>query len=132
MSIEAQPAANGAEARTAGAASPPGSVDLAPTALTLHWPDGKSRISATLLRQSCRCAECTARARRGEPVQARPDITLADAHLLGRYALQLVFSDGHDRGIYPWPYLRELAHGRRGLASGLTPSSQPPDAHPAP
>ncbi|HYQ49053.1 MAG TPA: DUF971 domain-containing protein, partial [Pseudomonas sp.] len=24
------------------------------------------------------------------------------------YGVQLVFSDGHERGIYPWPYLREL------------------------
>jgi DUF971 family protein len=23
--------------------------------------------------------------------------------------VQLVFSDGHDRGIYPWPYLHQLA-----------------------
>ena len=25
------------------------------------------------------------------------------------YALQLIFSDGHDRGIYPWVWLRELS-----------------------
>ncbi|WP_413049183.1 gamma-butyrobetaine hydroxylase-like domain-containing protein [Pseudomonas phoenicis] len=24
------------------------------------------------------------------------------------YGVQLVFSDGHDCGIYPWDYLREL------------------------
>lgn len=27
---------------------------------------------------------------------------------VGNYALQLVFSDGHDSGIYSWVYLREL------------------------
>jgi DUF971 family protein len=25
------------------------------------------------------------------------------------YGVQLVFDDGHERGIYPWSYLRELA-----------------------
>lgn len=28
---------------------------------------------------------------------------------VGNYALQLVFSDGHDTGIYSWDYLYELA-----------------------
>ncbi|RUW64645.1 gamma-butyrobetaine hydroxylase-like domain-containing protein, partial [Mesorhizobium sp. M4B.F.Ca.ET.049.02.1.2] len=28
---------------------------------------------------------------------------------IGSYAIRLVFSDGHDRGIYPWSYLREIA-----------------------
>ena len=27
---------------------------------------------------------------------------------VGNYALQLVFSDGHDSGIFSWTYLREL------------------------
>lgn len=27
---------------------------------------------------------------------------------VGSYAVQLVFSDGHDTGIYSWDYLREL------------------------
>jgi DUF971 family protein len=27
---------------------------------------------------------------------------------VGNYALQLVFSDGHDSGIFSWVYLREL------------------------
>lgn len=28
--------------------------------------------------------------------------------LSGRYALQIVFDDGHDTGLYTWDYLREL------------------------
>ena len=27
---------------------------------------------------------------------------------VGNYALQLVFDDGHDTGLYSWTYLREL------------------------
>jgi DUF971 family protein len=99
-------------------------------ALTLHWPDGETRLAAALLRQHCRCADCLARARRGEAVQPRPDTTLSDAQLLGHYALRLVFSDGHDRGIYPWPYLRELAEGVRPPAR--PPTSQDAGCTPTP
>ena len=28
------------------------------------------------------------------------------------YGAQLVFSDGHARGIYPWQYLAQLADAR--------------------
>lgn len=31
---------------------------------------------------------------------------------VGHYALQLVFDDGHDSGIYSWSYLRELCVNR--------------------
>ncbi len=27
----------------------------------------------------------------------------------GNYALQVIFSDGHDSGIFTWDYLRDLA-----------------------
>jgi len=27
---------------------------------------------------------------------------------VGQYAVKLVFDDGHDSGLYTWPYLREL------------------------
>lgn len=30
----------------------------------------------------------------------------------GRYALKIVFDDGHDSGIYTWEYLLELAQNR--------------------
>lgn len=30
------------------------------------------------------------------------------AELVGRYALQIFWSDGHSTGIYTFPYLREI------------------------
>ena len=30
------------------------------------------------------------------------------AELVGRYAIRIRFSDGHDTGIYSWRYLREI------------------------
>jgi DUF971 family protein len=37
------------------------------------------------------------------------DIMVTGIEPIGSYAVRLVFSDGHDRGIYPWQYLREIA-----------------------
>ncbi len=31
---------------------------------------------------------------------------------VGHYAVRLVFSDGHDTGLYTWAYLRELGENR--------------------
>ncbi|HVF15412.1 MAG TPA: DUF971 domain-containing protein [Steroidobacteraceae bacterium] len=31
---------------------------------------------------------------------------------VGNYAIKLVFDDGHDTGLYSWPYLRELGSQR--------------------
>jgi DUF971 family protein len=45
----------------------------------------------------------------GWAVRAGPDLTIVDVRPVGHYAVNLVFSDGHDRGIYPWVYLREIA-----------------------
>jgi len=33
---------------------------------------------------------------------------------VGNYALQLVFDDGHDTGLYSWRYLYELCQGQDG------------------
>lgn len=81
----------------------PEAVELRPAALRLQWPDGAAELPATRLRALCRCGGCRARA----PGEAA--VSLVDAAPAGAYGLQLIFSDGHDRGIYPWAWLRELA-----------------------
>ncbi|MFT7772223.1 DUF971 domain-containing protein [Roseateles sp.] len=85
----------------------PEAVDLTPGALRLRWADGIAELSAARLRAACRCGGCRARAGRGEPAAAPAD--LVDAVPVGSYAINLVFSDGHDRGIYPWDWLHELS-----------------------
>ncbi len=35
-------------------------------------------------------------------------LTATGADLVGNYAIRIVFSDGHDTGIYSWDYLREI------------------------
>ncbi|WP_148716092.1 DUF971 domain-containing protein [Chitinolyticbacter meiyuanensis] len=84
-------------------------VGLTPQALTLVWPGGSTTLSAQALRAACRCADCRAAALRGQAVPIPAATMLAGLAPLGHYALQLRFADGHERGIYPWAYLQQLA-----------------------
>jgi prepilin-type processing-associated H-X9-DG protein len=78
-------------------------------ALAIVWADGASAlIAAARLRQACRCASCAAARTRGEPIAAEASIAIAAVEPIGGYAVNIAFSDGHARGIYPWAFLREL------------------------
>jgi DUF971 family protein len=86
--------------------------------LRLAWPDRRITVDASRLRMACRCAGCR-RARIDD--EAKPpaaSIALADVRLVGDHAVNIVFSDGHDRGIYPWSYLCELAEEGSGGSGG--------------
>jgi DUF971 family protein len=37
------------------------------------------------------------------------DVGIVGLELVGNYALKPTFSDGHDSGLYAWPYLYQLA-----------------------
>lgn len=86
--------------------------------LRIVWDDGLQQdLSETTLRSACRCADCTAlRARRakGETLAGtvQEKASLEQIHPVGHYGIQLVFRDGHARGIYPWSYLRGLESPR--------------------
>ncbi|MFP5390959.1 MAG: DUF971 domain-containing protein [Gammaproteobacteria bacterium] len=76
--------------------------------LTVEWPDGQvQQLSNQLLRARCRCTECESARRKGVPVQPGA-VVVEQINPIGSYAVQFVFSDGHERGIYPWEYLRGL------------------------
>jgi len=78
--------------------------------LEVLWNDGLcARIAAPALRAACRCSQCESQRRKGLPPAAAPDLALTSLNPIGDFGLQLFFADGHDRGIYPWPYLRELS-----------------------
>ena len=77
--------------------------------LTVRWLDGKATvISASYLRQHCNSA--SAKRARLDEIDTAPmrELTINDVRAIGLYAVNLVFSDGHDRGIYPWAYLLDL------------------------
>ena len=78
--------------------------------LVLTWEDGVPHaFGASALRAACRCAWCT-RARAEERLPKDfPGIAITSLSPIADYALNLHFSDGHERGIYPFSYLRALA-----------------------
>ena len=78
--------------------------------LTLRWPDGsEAHVTHARLRAMCPCSACRARRRAGIDVEADNAVRLAAIEPVGAYALNLAFSDGHRRGIYPYDMLATLA-----------------------
>lgn len=83
------------------------SPDLASLAMTTS-DGGRVALTAEKLRLSCKCAHCI-RARFDERFPERfPGIAIVEIGDLG-YGLNIAFSDGHSRGIYPKSYLFDLA-----------------------
>lgn len=77
--------------------------------LMVLWADGhESRYAAHTLRRACRSSVAVRARADGDGPEASEEVRIAAVNPVGHYAINLVFSDGHDRGIYPWPYLREL------------------------
>lgn len=82
------------------------SPDLASLAITTS-DGGRIELSAEKLRLSCKCAHCL-RARIDERFPEKfPGIAIVEVGDLG-YGLNIAFSDGHNRGIYPKNYLLGL------------------------
>lgn len=80
--------------------------------LTVEWSDGQSqRLPNALLRRHCRCTACETARRLGTPVEVPDDVAVEHINLVGNYGVQFVFSDGHEKGIYPWQYLRVITDG---------------------
>lgn len=80
--------------------------------LTIQWDDGHhSRYNARDLRMACRCAGCVdewTHASLLKPELIPGTIKPKAIHVVGSYALQIDWSDGHSTGIYTYDYLREL------------------------
>lgn len=66
-------------------------------------------LPAQRLRAACRCAHCRRAQIDGVFAGQFPTVIITDVVPIGHYAVNLAFSDGHFRGIYPWSYLAELA-----------------------
>ena len=82
--------------------------------LELVYPDGQRfELDSELLRVYSPSAEVRGHGPGQEVLQVgKKNVALTDVKAVGHYALQLVFDDGHDTGIYSWDYLRELSEAR--------------------
>jgi DUF971 family protein len=79
--------------------------------LRMTWQgETEVHMSAKFLRDSCRCASCEQARRQGQaPRVTDSSLDVLQILPVGVAGLQLHFSDGHDRGIYPWSYLKQLS-----------------------
>lgn len=80
--------------------------------LSIAWSDGsESKYTAAELRRSCPCAGCRDEWTGEKTLDAAsiPDDTaFSHISIVGRYALNFHFSDGHETGIYSFEYLKKL------------------------
>jgi len=85
-------------------------LDRTRTRLSVTWENGATvAFPASWLRERARDAGSIRVAVNGWTVPAWRDLTISNVEPIGNYAVRLEFSDGHDRGIFPWAYLAELA-----------------------
>lgn len=86
-----------------------------PAHLRILWSDQREDLySWRDLRINCACAACVSEdtgQRTLDPASIPEDIQGLQTRPVGRYALQVQFSDGHSTGIYTYKHLRRLSQG---------------------
>jgi DUF971 family protein len=84
--------------------------------LLVRWSDGReSNFPPRWLRARCPCAECVEEWSGTRVVgeeQVKADVKPQGMHEVGRYAMQVQWSDGHSTGIYSWEYLLKIRDER--------------------
>ena len=85
--------------------------------LELDYPgDENYRLSCEYLRVFSPSAEVRGHGPGQEVLQSgKINVAITAIKPVGNYALQLVFDDGHDTGLYTWAWLYELGRDRESL-----------------
>lgn len=97
-----------------------------PTEIKLHqksrmlevaFSDGQRfELPCELLRVYSPSAEVRGHGPGQEVLQVgKKNVEISDVQPVGSYAVQLVFSDGHDSGLYSWDYLHDLGVNQEAL-----------------
>lgn len=73
-------------------------------------------LSCEFLRVYSPSAEVRGHGRGNEVLQTgKEDVNIMAIEPVGNYAVKLIFSDGHDTGLYSWDYLYDLAKNYEAL-----------------
>ena len=85
--------------------------------LELGFSDGTHHsLSAEFLRVHSPSAEVRGHGIGQEKIQVgKSQVQILDIQTSGNYALKIVFSDGHDSGLYDWNYLAHLCRNQEML-----------------
>lgn len=82
--------------------------------IKIDWKDGHhSEYSLQYLRDHCPCATCAeAHADASTPPNPlqlyKPRLRMEKVEPIGQYAIRIHWNDGHNAGIYPYDYFREI------------------------
>ena len=78
--------------------------------LTVLWDSGEtSELPADVLRREARDADSRREVIVTGKICVASDLTITGLFQVGSVGINVHFSDGHARAIYPFPYLRELS-----------------------
>ena len=85
--------------------------------LTLTWSDSiVHELSAEFLRVHSPSAEVRGHGVGQSILQTgKKNVSITGLEPAGRYALKIIFDDGHDSGLYDWTYLRSLGDNQQAL-----------------
>lgn len=88
-------------------------IEESDSEITINWSDEtESRYRAAELRKQCPCAGCVNEWTGEKTLKAdsiSDSLSFASIAVVGRYALNFNFSDGHDTGIFSFQFLKQLA-----------------------
>ncbi|HXH69052.1 MAG TPA: DUF971 domain-containing protein [Pyrinomonadaceae bacterium] len=89
-------------------------IEESDSELSIIWSDeAETKYNAADLRRSCPCAGCINEWTGEKMLKAEniaDDLSFSSISIVGRYALNFHFSDGHETGIYSFDYMRKLKH----------------------
>ncbi len=87
-------------------------IEESDSEITIAWSDAsETAYHAADLRRKCPCAGCVNEwtgERTLRPETVAEGLSFSSIAVVGRYALNFNFSDGHDTGIFSFKYLREI------------------------
>jgi len=108
-------------------------MTIRPTSITLNkqagyleiqWNDGQvCQYPLSHLREACPCVECRGGHQYMGPaydpdnlleLKPKRSYTITGLDMVGNYAIQPTWDDGHSTGIYAWDYLRHLCPAEEG------------------
>lgn len=94
---------------------PPESIELIGTMVAIRWPDGREDFyPMDKLRALSPSADnigepdIFGNIHGADPRTEFPGVTVTDYEIVGRYAVRFIFSDGHQTGLFSFPYLLKI------------------------
>lgn len=88
-------------------------IEESDSEISINWSDGaETKYYAVHLRRSCPCAGCINEwtgEKQLDDDKVPDDLSFRHISIVGRYALNFHFSDGHDTGIFSFAFLRKLS-----------------------